>query len=81
MLAEVQAEKERQLAEALKRKQTLSKRCGGGFVVNFKPPQVQNLVEETEEPTLRTSGTGSKGNKGEASGSRRLELTEQVEDL
>ena len=79
VLAEVQAEKERQLAEALKRKQTLSKRCGGGFVINFKPPQVQNLMDETEEPARRAS-TGSKS-KGEAGGSRRLELTEQVEDL
>lgn len=81
VLAEVQAEKERQLAEALKRKSSFSKRCGGGFVVNFKPPQVQNLVEETEEPSMVGGGLARGMAGGNAGGSRRLELTEAVEDL
>ena len=44
----MQAEKEAQLAEKMKRKHSLQKRCGGGFVVNFKPPQV-DYVGESEE--------------------------------
>ena len=68
-MAKVQAEKERQLAEALRRKTQFSKRTGGGFVVSFKPEP----KEEKEEVCAKAGGVeeawGSRN-------SRRLDLTE-----
>ena len=78
--AKVQEEKERQLAETLRRKTQFSKRCGGGFIINFKPEpkdekeEVGHVVDEAQEAwgERRGGGAGSKG--------RRLELSEAVDD-
>ena len=78
--AKVQEEKERQLAEALRRKTQFSKRCGGGFIINFKPEpkdeeeEVGHVADEAQEAwgERRGGGAGSKG--------RRLELSEAVDD-
>ena len=76
-LEEVQRERERQAAEAVARRASFSKRTGGGFVVHFKP-KVDNYVGEAEEVHSASAGGKSTERRG---GSRRLELSEPVEEM
>ena len=69
----------------MKRKHSLQKRCGGGFVVNFKPPQVDNYVGESEE--VEVGGASKRADieqlpsgVGGAAGTRRPQLSEPVDD-
>lgn len=77
-LAEVQAEKERQLAEALQRKVQFSKRTGGGFVVQFKPSPEER--EEAQAPPRGGATAWGEGAGGAAHAARRKDLAEKVDD-
>ena len=78
-MAMVQAEKERQLAEAAKRKLQFSKRTGGGFVVNFKPePKEEEEAVQKGSDTVRDAWAERRA--GAAGSRRRPDLTEALDD-